>query len=116
MGDDDGFLRDAGVAFLLIALRDGDAIIRLVWRCARNDECNNIITMLATFGIAWADASRIDVTVATGRAVHEHLSGKRNQLHNHQRSNGHTGRHDDCRISRICLAKGFGSSIWVCPP
>lgn len=49
-----------GVAALLYAFREGDANMRAVWLCTRNDAIGNIAVMLAALGVfgtgsAWPD-------------------------------------------------------------
>lgn len=51
---------NAGVAALLYAFRSGDANMRSVWLCSRNDALSNIAVMLAALGVfgtgrAWPD-------------------------------------------------------------
>ncbi len=52
---------NAGVALMLYAFRDGDANMRAVWLCSRNDAIGNLAVMLAAAGVfgtgsAWPDA------------------------------------------------------------
>jgi Co/Zn/Cd efflux system component len=51
---------NAGVAILLFAFREGDANMRGVWLCTRNDAIGNVAVMLAALGVfgsgtAWPD-------------------------------------------------------------
>jgi Co/Zn/Cd efflux system component len=53
-------LANVGVAALLYAYRDGDANMRSVWLCTRNDALGNVAVMLAALGVfgtgtAWPD-------------------------------------------------------------
>ena len=53
-------LANVGVAALLYAYRDGDANMRSVWLCTRNDALGNMAVMLAALGVfgtgtAWPD-------------------------------------------------------------
>lgn len=58
-----GFLAllvNAGVAVLLYTFRNGDANMRSVWLCSRNDALSNLAVMLAALGVfgtgsAWPD-------------------------------------------------------------
>jgi Co/Zn/Cd efflux system component len=55
-------LVNAGVALLLFRFRDGDANMRSVWICSRNDAIGNVAVMLAAGGVfgtgrAWPDLS-----------------------------------------------------------
>ncbi|SEP58144.1 Co/Zn/Cd efflux system component [Azotobacter beijerinckii] len=52
---------NAGVALMLYAFRDGDANMRAVWLCSRNDAIGNLAVMLAAAGVfgtgsGWPDA------------------------------------------------------------
>ena len=42
--------------FLLVSYKDGDANVRSVWLCSRNDAIGNVAVMIAAFGV-WATAS-----------------------------------------------------------
>lgn len=49
-----------GVAWMLYAFREGDANMRSVWLCSRNDAIGNVAVMLAALGVfgtghAWPD-------------------------------------------------------------
>lgn len=62
-------LANAGVAVMLYAWRHGDANMRSVWLCSRNDALSNIAVMLAAGGVlgtasAWPDLL-VAVTMAT---------------------------------------------------
>ncbi len=51
---------NAGVALMLYRFRDGDANMRSVWICSRNDALGNVAVMLAALGVfgtgmAWPD-------------------------------------------------------------
>ena len=51
---------NVGVALLLYAFRDGDANMRSVWLCTRNDAIGNVAVLLAAVGVfgtgtAWPD-------------------------------------------------------------
>jgi len=61
----------ANVASVLILMRykDGDANVRSVWLCSRNDAIGNVAVMIAAFGV-WGSASGWpDVVVAFGMAA-----------------------------------------------
>jgi Co/Zn/Cd efflux system component len=49
-------LANAGVALMLYAFRDGDANMRSVWLCSRNDAIGNVAVMLAALGV-WASGT-----------------------------------------------------------
>lgn len=51
---------NVGVALMLYAFRTGDANMRSVWLCSRNDAIGNVAVMLAALGVfgtgqAWPD-------------------------------------------------------------
>ena len=53
-------LANVAVALMLYVFRDGDANMRSVWLCSRNDAIGNIAVMLAAVGVfrtgsAWPD-------------------------------------------------------------
>jgi len=85
-----------GVAVLLYAYRNGDAQMRSVWLCSRNDAIGNVAVMLAAAGVfgtgqAWPDllvacfmsllAMRSGWAVL--RAARHELSGHTAQAHQH---------------------------------
>ncbi len=54
--------------FILASYKDGDANVRSVWLCSRNDAIGNIAVMIAAFGV-WGTATRWpDLIVAAGMA------------------------------------------------
>lgn len=53
-----------GVAALLYAYREGDANMRSVWLCSRNDAIGNVAVMLAALGVAGTGAAWPDLIVA----------------------------------------------------
>jgi Co/Zn/Cd efflux system component len=55
---------NVGVAFLLYAFREGDANMRGVWLCTRNDAIGNVAVMLAAFGVFGTGTAWPDVAVA----------------------------------------------------
>jgi Co/Zn/Cd efflux system component len=57
------------VAFLLYAFRDGDANMRSVWLCTRNDMINNLAVLLAAIGVFGTKAGWPDIAVACIMAV-----------------------------------------------
>jgi Co/Zn/Cd efflux system component len=70
-------LANVGVAVLLYAFRSGDANMRSVWICSRNDAIGNVAVGLAALGVfgtgsAWPDlivASFMGVLAITGAAT-----------------------------------------------
>ena len=56
-------LANAGVALLLYAFRDGDANMRSVWLCSRNDAIGNIAVMIAAAGVFGTGSGLPDILV-----------------------------------------------------
>jgi Co/Zn/Cd efflux system component len=56
---------NAGVAVLLYAFRDGDADMRSVWLCSRNDAIGNVAVLLAAVGVFGTGSRWPDLAVAT---------------------------------------------------
>lgn len=54
-----------GVALLLYRYRTGDANMRSVWICSRNDAIGNIAVMLAALGVFGTGSAWPDLIVAT---------------------------------------------------
>jgi Co/Zn/Cd efflux system component len=59
---------NVGVALLLYAFREGDANMRSVWLCTRNDAIGNVAVMLAAFGVFGTGTAWPDLAVAVGMA------------------------------------------------
>ena len=57
------------VAAMLYAYREGDANMRSVWLCSRNDAIGNIAVMLAALGVLATASAWPDLLVASGMAV-----------------------------------------------
>ena len=57
-------IANASVAFMLYAYREGDANMRSVWLCSRNDAIGNIAVMLAAFGVFGSGSAWPDLLVA----------------------------------------------------
>jgi Co/Zn/Cd efflux system component len=57
------------VAFLLYAFRNGDANMRSVWLCTRNDMIANLAVLLAAIGVFGTQAGWPDIAVASIMAV-----------------------------------------------
>jgi Co/Zn/Cd efflux system component len=56
---------NVGVALLLYRYRTGDANMRSVWICSRNDAIGNIAVMLAALGVLGTGSAWPDLIVAT---------------------------------------------------
>lgn len=57
-------LANASVAFMLYRYRTGDANMRSVWLCSRNDAIGNLAVMLAALGVLVAGSGWPDFVVA----------------------------------------------------
>lgn len=57
-------LANASVALMLYAFREGDANMRSVWLCSRNDAIGNIAVMLAAAGVFGTGSGLPDILVA----------------------------------------------------
>jgi Co/Zn/Cd efflux system component len=57
-------LVNVGVALLLYAWRDGDANMRSVWICSRNDAIGNVAVLLAAWGVSASGTAWPDLGVA----------------------------------------------------
>ncbi len=53
-----------GVAWILYAFREGDANMRSVWLCSRNDAIGNLAVMAAAAGVAGSGTAWPDLVVA----------------------------------------------------
>jgi Co/Zn/Cd efflux system component len=58
-------LTNVGVAVLLYAYREGDANMRSVWLCTRNDAIGNVAVLLAAAGVFGTGTRWPDLLVAT---------------------------------------------------
>lgn len=109
----------ANVASVLILMRykDGDANVRSVWLCSRNDAIGNVAVMIAAFGVWGTATGWPDLAVAAlmaslflssawqilRQALTEARSGSENaddghkptQTHDHENCHMHTSGHDD---------------------
>ncbi len=61
-------LANGGVALMLYAFRDGDANMRSVWLCSRNDALGNVAVLLAAAGVLGVGDSWPDLVVAMAMA------------------------------------------------
>jgi Co/Zn/Cd efflux system component len=60
---------NVAVAWMLYAWREGDANMRSVWLCSRNDAIGNIAVMLAALGVLGTGSAWPDLLVALGMAA-----------------------------------------------
>lgn len=68
-------IANVAVAAMLYAWREGDANMRSVWLCSRNDAIGNIAVMLAAVGVVGFGSAWPDLVVASGMAVLALLGG-----------------------------------------
>jgi Co/Zn/Cd efflux system component len=61
-------LANLGVAMLLYRYREGDANMRSVWLCTRNDAIGNVMVMVAALGVFGTGSLWPDVIVAAAMA------------------------------------------------
>ena len=59
-------LANVAVAAMLYAWRDGDANMRSVWLCSRNDAIGNLAVMAAALGVMGTNSAWPDLAVAAG--------------------------------------------------
>ena len=59
---------NVAVAAMLYAWREGDANMRSVWLCSRNDAIGNVAVMLAALGVLGTGSAWPDLLVALGMA------------------------------------------------
>ena len=62
-------LANAGVAIMLYAWRHGDANMRSVWLCSRNDALSNLAVILAALGVFGTGSAWPDLLVALVMAL-----------------------------------------------
>ena len=62
-------LANTGVALALYAFRTGDANMRSVWLCSRNDALSNLAVMLAALGVFGTGSAWPDLAVAAVMAT-----------------------------------------------
>lgn len=77
-------LANGGVALMLYAFRDGDANMRSVWLCSRNDAIGNVAVMLAAVGVFGTGQGWPDLAVASimaGLALSSGWSVIRHAIH-----------------------------------
>lgn len=60
---------NVGVAVMLYAFREGDANMRSVWLCSRNDALGNVAVFLAALGVFGTGSAWPDLVVAVGMAA-----------------------------------------------
>lgn len=60
---------NVGVALMLYRFREGDANMRGVWLCTRNDALGNVAVLAAALGVFGSGTAWPDLAVATGMAL-----------------------------------------------
>lgn len=60
---------NVGVAVMLYAFRDGDANMRSIWLCSRNDALGNVAVFAAALGVFGTGSGWPDLIVAAGMAT-----------------------------------------------
>ncbi len=66
---------NVAVAWMLYAFREGDANMRSVWLCSRNDAISNVAVMLAALGVLGTGSAWPDLAVAAIMATLALLGG-----------------------------------------
>src|SRR5204862_3387121 len=64
-----GLAANVSAALLLLRFRDGDANVRSVWLCSRNDALGNIAVLCAAGVVAWTGTKWADLAVAAVMAT-----------------------------------------------
>jgi Co/Zn/Cd efflux system component len=62
-------IANVGVAVMLYQFREGDANMRSVWLCTRNDAIGNAAVMVAAFGVFGTGTTWPDIAVASIMAI-----------------------------------------------
>jgi cation diffusion facilitator family transporter len=62
-------LANIAVAWMLYAFREGDANMRSVWLCSRNDAIGNAAVLVAALGVVGSGSAWPDLAVAAGMAL-----------------------------------------------
>ena len=81
---------NVAVALMLYAFREGDANMRSVWLCSRNDAIGNVAVMLAALGVFGTGSAWPDLAVAAAMAALA-LSGGGSVLRQARGELGRTG-------------------------
>lgn len=58
------FAANVASVLILMRFRDGDANVRSVWLCSRNDAIGNLAVILAAFAVGWTGRAWPDLLVA----------------------------------------------------
>lgn len=88
------FAANGVVAWCLYAFRDGDANMRSVWLCTRNDMIGNVAVMLAALGVfgtgtAWPDIAVAAIMAVLGLTSAREVIGRaRQELRSSETQNG----------------------------
>lgn len=101
---------NVGSVFLLMRYKDGDANVRSVWLCSRNDAIGNILVMAAALGVWGTATGWPDLLVATFMAglflssswqilrqgLAEFRGDGAEAVHGHEHGHSHDHTHDAC--------------------
>lgn len=63
------FVANLTAAVLLMRWRNGDANVRSVWLCSRNDTIGNVAVILAAIAVGWTASAWPDLVVAAAMAA-----------------------------------------------
>ena len=89
---------NVAVAWMLYAFREGDANMRSVWLCSRNDAIGNLAVFMAALGVLGTGSAWPDLLVASlmaalalhsGWAVLQQARGELNEDHDKSNPHGH---------------------------
>ena len=89
---------NVAVAWMLYAFREGDANMRSVWLCSRNDAIGNLAVFMAALGVLGTGSAWPDLLVASlmaalalhsGWAVLQQARGELNEDYNKSNPHGH---------------------------
>jgi Co/Zn/Cd efflux system component len=81
-------LANVGVAVMLYKYRDGDANMRSVWLCSRNDAIGNVAVMIAALGVFGSGSGWPDLAVAAALGILALSAAKSMIIHSLRELNG----------------------------
>ena len=86
------FVANVISVLLLVKYKDGDANIRSVWLCSRNDAIGNLVVLIAASGVWVTDSGLPDLIVAaflatlflsSAKQIIQQANAERKQTHQH---------------------------------
>lgn len=83
---------------LLVAFKDGDANVRSVWLCSRNDAIGNVAVMVAALGV-WGTATGWPDLAVAGIMAGLFLTSARQIVRQAMAERRHAAAHDDGSVS-----------------